>query len=60
MKCEVHAVEDRVAVRRELKFAIALGGVLVDGKVPLIQLPALAQAAQWPSCVVHVAEATAD
>ena len=46
VESEVDAVEDRVAAGSELQFAIALSGVLVDGKVPLLELAAVAQSAE--------------
>ncbi len=57
---EVDAVEDGVAAVGELQFAIALSGVLVDGKVPLLQLAAVAESAERRSRGVDVAEASPD
>ena len=57
---EVDAVEDCVVAGSEVQLAIALSGVLVDGKVPLLELAAVAQAAERRSRVVDVAEASPD
>lgn len=60
VESEVDAVGDSVAGGSEFQFAITLRGVLVDGKVPLLELAAVAQAAERCSGVVDVAEASAD
>jgi hypothetical protein len=60
VESEINAVEDRVAAGSEFQLAIALSGVLVDGKVPLLQLATVAQSAERPSSIVDVAEASPD
>lgn len=60
MQGTVDARSDGVVGGSKLELAVASIRVLVNGEVPLLHIPPVAQAAQRPLCVVYVAESSTD